>query len=71
MKFPRRASADADGRADALDRLDDARDEKRHLAERRDAADAGPGEAEAAADLRAADQRLAAREAWAEWAKPE
>lgn len=69
MRFPRKDGADS--RASALERLDEARAEQRTLAVRRDAAQPGSGEAQAAADLRAADERVAAREAWAEWASSE
>ena len=68
MKFPRTESDNAYGRATARERLDEARGEQRVLADRRDAAQSRPHEAQATADLRAADERLAAREAWAEWA---
>ena len=71
MKFPRTESDNAYGRATARERLDEARGEQRTLAARRDAAEPGPREAQAAADLRAADERVAARAAWAEWASSE
>jgi hypothetical protein len=67
MKFPRTAPPDA--HAGALDRLDEARDEQRRLAERRDAAEPGLRKVQAAADLSAAGEDVAAREAWARWAR--
>ena len=71
MRFPRTESDNADARATARERLDEARADQRTLAERRDAAQPGPREAQATVDLRAADERVAAREAWAEWASTE
>jgi high-affinity K+ transport system ATPase subunit B len=71
MKFPRKASADADARAKAVDRLEEARDEQRRLSERRDGAAGAPAEAQAAVDLTVADEQVAAREAWARWASDE
>jgi hypothetical protein len=68
MRFPRTESDNVDARVSALERLDEARGEQRALAARRDAAEPGPREAQAAANLRAADERVAARQAWAEWA---
>ena len=67
MKFPRAASTD--GETSARERLDEARDEQRRLTDRRDAAEPGLREAQAAADLSAAGDDVAAREAWARWAR--
>ena len=58
MKFPRKASADADAHTSALDRLQEARDEQQQLGEERDGA-----------KLAAAGEHVAAREAWARWAE--
>ena len=71
MKFPRTEPDNADAQASAIERLDEARGERTKLAVRREAAEPGPREAHAAAELRAADERVAAREAWAEWASRE
>ena len=71
MRFPRTDSDAADVQSAACQWLDEARGEQRALAARRDAAQPGPREAQAAADLQAADERVAAREAWAEWASRE
>jgi hypothetical protein len=70
MMFPRAAPA-ADGRTSAAERLEEARREQRALSLRRDAADPGRAEADAATELRAAGEQVAAREAWAEWASHE
>jgi hypothetical protein len=67
MKFPRAASTDAE--TSARERLDEAREEQRRLTERRDDAEPGSREVQAAADLSAAGDDVAAREAWARWAR--
>jgi hypothetical protein len=69
MRFPRKALTGADARTDAAARLDEARSEHRDTARRHEAADAGAGEARTSAELNAAGERVAAREAWAEWAE--
>jgi hypothetical protein len=71
MKFPRKASAGADAQADALERLEEARDEQREMGDRRAAARAGPAEEHLSTELKAASEQVAAREAWAEWAARE
>ena len=68
MKFPRTASANADAQTDAKQRLDEARDDERAHAERRDAAEPGPREIQAETELSVATDQVAAREAWAKWA---
>ena len=70
MRFPRRAPV-ADGHTSALERLEEARGEQRELSGRHDAANPGPAEARAAAELHAAGEQVAAREAWSEWASRE
>ena len=69
MRFPRDASTDAE--TSARERLDEARDEQRKLTERRDTAEPGLREVQAAADLSAAGEDVAAREAWAQWVREE
>ena len=70
MRFPRAAPA-ADGRTSAVERLEEARGEQRRLSGHRDATSAGPEKARAAAELHAAGEQVAAREAWAAWASRE
>ena len=69
MKFPRSASENPDPQTSAQERLDESREEERKLVERRDAAEPGLREVQAAADLSAAGDDVAAREAWARWAR--
>jgi hypothetical protein len=53
--------------ADAIERLNGARDEQRRCAEEHDAARGSEGELFAQAKLQAAEDQFAAREAWVEW----
>ena len=53
--------------ADAVERMDRARDERDRRSEQRDAASGSPGELAAAAELEAAEDQFAAREAWVKW----
>ena len=68
MKFPRKAASDADAHTEALDRLEEARDEQRRVTERRDDASGEPAEVQAEVELTSVGERVAAREAWARWA---
>lgn len=68
MKFPRKAASDADAHTEALDRLQEARDEQRRLTERRDEATGEPAEVQAEVELTSAGDQVAARAAWARWA---
>ena len=71
MKFPRAASPESDAHTNALERLEEARGEQRRLTEARETADPGLREEQAAADMSAAGEDVAAREAWARWASRE
>ena len=51
----------------ATSRLDAARGDQRRLERRRDRSRGGPAELATAADLHAADEQVAAREAWVTW----
>ena len=68
MRFPRAQPAGSDARESAGARLDEARVEERDLAVLHDAAEPGASGARADAELTAARDQVAAREAWAEWA---
>jgi hypothetical protein len=52
---------------DAVGRLDEALDRQRDLVDRAEAAEGTSGEQEAADELGAARQQVAAREAWVVW----
>ena len=52
---------------DAIERLDEARGEQRRRLEQHDAARGSSDELAAQANLHAADDQLAAREAWVKW----
>jgi hypothetical protein len=52
---------------DAVERLNEARDEQRQCAEQHDAARGSSGELFAQAKLQAAGEQFAAREAWVQW----
>ena len=54
-------------RGEALERLDDARTERAARSERYEASRGSTNELSAAADLNAADEQFAAREAWLKW----
>lgn len=52
---------------DAVERLDGAREEQRRCAEQHDAARGSSDELSAQANLQAAGEHFAAREAWVKW----
>ena len=54
-------------RVDAIERLKGAREEQQRCVEQRDAARGSSDELSAQADLRAAEEQSAAREAWVKW----
>lgn len=58
-------------RVDAIDRLTDARAEQERCAEQHDAARGSSNELAAQANLQAAEEQFAAREAWAKWTERE
>jgi hypothetical protein len=63
---PARGASEEHHRAE--ERVDDARESRDAMEDRRAAAhSSGDGEFEAAVELRAAEEQLAAREAWARW----
>ena len=64
MTLPRRPVRGGDVHARAVERLDVAVDDLEHSSEERDAARGGPDERTAAVALAAANEQVAAREAW-------
>lgn len=58
---------DSKTHAEAIERLDQAREEQRRRLKQHDAARGLSDELTARADLRAADDDLAARDAWVKW----
>ncbi len=58
---------DTKTRVDAVERLEGARTEQERCVEQHAAAQGSTNELAAQADLQAADEQFAAREAWAKW----
>jgi hypothetical protein len=67
MAFPPTPGRDDDVRAEAAERLRDARERQRELVERAEAAAGTSGEEQAAAALEKVRHEVAAREAWVVW----
>jgi hypothetical protein len=67
MRFPETTRVGSEGHKDAIRRLDDAREERRRRAEDRRVAQGTGRERDADGGLAAADERVAAREAWVKW----
>ena len=67
MTLPRRPVRGGDVHARAIERLDVAADDLEHSSEESDAARGGPDERTAAVALAAANEQLAAREAWVKY----
>lgn len=58
---------ESETRVDAIGRLDGAREEQQRRAEQHDEARGSSNELAAQANLHAADEQFAAREAWVKW----
>ena len=67
MRFPETTRDGSEGHQDALRRLDAAHADRHHKRELQHAARGTADERDAAVALAAADERLAAREAWVSW----
>jgi hypothetical protein len=67
MRFPERSREGSDAHTDALRRLERARGDQRRASEDHEASKRTPREPAAAGDLAAAEDQVAAREAWAGW----
>jgi hypothetical protein len=67
MRFPERSREGSDAHTGALRRLDEARDDQRKASEAHEASKQTPREPAAASDLAAAEDQVAAREAWTGW----
>jgi hypothetical protein len=67
MRFPETTREGTEAHAKALRRLDTARREQRQRSVLSQAAEGTTNERDAAAHLAAADEQLAAREAWVRW----
>ena len=67
MRFPETTREGSEGHRDALRRLDAAQADRHHKRELQQAAKGTVNARDAAVDLAAADERLAAREAWVSW----
>jgi hypothetical protein len=67
MTLPRRPTRSGDVHARAIERLDVAVDARERLSEQSEAAQGGPDERTAAVALAAANEQVAAREAWVKY----
>jgi hypothetical protein len=67
MTLPRRPTTGGDVHARAIERLDVAVDARERLSEQSEAAQGGPDERTAAVALAAANEQVAAREAWVKY----
>jgi hypothetical protein len=67
MRFPETTREGSEGHKEALRRLDAAKDERRHRNELHRAARGQQQARKAANGLAAADEQVAAREAWVKW----
>jgi hypothetical protein len=67
MRFPEQTRKGSEAHRSALRRLDDARTEQRRTSEVHDQARETSAEPAAATELSAANEQLAAREAWVHW----
>ena len=67
MMFPEQTREGSDAHGMAVDRLKEARADRKRMAEADEVPRSTVGEPVAAAEMRAADDRVAAREAWLGW----
>jgi hypothetical protein len=67
MRFPEQTRKGSEAHRSALSRLADARNKQRRTSESHDQARQTSGEPAAATELSAANEQLAAREAWVLW----
>jgi hypothetical protein len=67
MTLPRRPVRDGDAHARAIERLAVALEDREHSSDERDAADGRRDERAAAVALAAANEQVAAREAWVKY----
>ena len=67
MTLPRRPTSGGDAHARAIERLDLAVDDRERSSQQSKAAQAGPDERTAAIALAAANEQVAAREAWVKY----
>jgi hypothetical protein len=67
MRFPETTRVGSEGHRDAIRRLDAAKAHRRWRSELHRAAQGTERERAAASGLAAADERVAAREAWVKW----
>jgi hypothetical protein len=67
MRFPETTRVGSEGHRDAIRRLDAAKEDRRSRSELHRAAHGTEREPDAASGLAAADERVAAREAWVKW----
>jgi hypothetical protein len=67
MMFPETTRVGSEGHKDAIRRLDAAKEERRRRSELDRAARGTKHQGEAADGLAAADEQVAAREAWVKW----
>jgi len=69
MIFPQKPRSDESARTDASEALDTARDEQQRLGQENEDAKGTADELSAGVKLGAADDRVAAREAWVKYAE--
>ena len=67
MRFPEQPREGTPAHDDAIRRLADARDHQHHMSDELDGSKATASERSATANLAAANETLAAREAWVSW----
>jgi hypothetical protein len=67
MRFPETTREGTEGHKDAIRRLDAAKEDRRHRSELHQSARGIARVREAADGLAAADEQVAAREAWVKW----
>jgi hypothetical protein len=67
MRFPETTRVGSDGHKEAIRRLDAAKEDRRRRSEHHQTAHGTDHERGAAAGVAAADERVAAREAWVKW----
>jgi hypothetical protein len=66
-EFPEQPREGSEAHSDARRRLDEARTEQSDMSDALDDSKETSGEADAASDLSAAKEKVAAREAWVSW----
>jgi hypothetical protein len=67
MRFPEHTRDGSEAHSGALRRLDEAHSQQRKATDDHEASRQTPGERAAASNLAAADEQVAAREAWVSW----